>query len=299
MTNPLRFDLIDLRLYTTIVETGSLSKAALKMPLALSAASTRLKTLEERLDIELLKRGPQGVTVTNAGRLFYDYSLRTLQAAKEAQSGMDALSGKGRQMITVFSNTTGMSTHLPGQLASYFEEHSGFDLRFEQHASRQVLKAVASGKADIGIVDGGYDKRHLLYWLYQQIRLVVVANQNHPLAQQSSCQFSQCLAQPLVGLDKRSSLQEFIEKMAVLQHLPAQFRAKAPSFASVAQLVAKNIGVAILPEPAAMGYLEKLPLALIPLEEPWAIRELNVCVRPDNRTSMPALQLARFLVGIK
>lgn len=298
-TKPLRFDLIDLRLYTTIVETGSLSKAAAKMPLALSATSARLKALEQRLDLQLLKRSSQGVSITNAGQLFYEHALRMLKTAQDAQLGMDVLSGKGRQQITVFSNTTGMSTQLPQQLSRFLTENSTVDLCFEQHSSRDVLQAVASGNADIGVVDGGYDKKDLIALLYQHIRLVVIVSKNHPLAQSKSCSFSEWLSQSLVGFDKRSSLQQFIEKMAVLQNIPSQFRASAPSFAAVAQLVSQDIGVAILPEPAAQNFAEKLPLCILELTEPWATRELSICLRPDNHTSMPAIKLAKHLAGIE
>ncbi|TQV88161.1 LysR substrate-binding domain-containing protein [Aliikangiella coralliicola] len=298
MTKPPGFELFDLRLYVAIVETGSLSKAAERLPLALSAASARLKTLESRLGLQLLKRGSQGMKATNAGVLFYDHALRLLQAANDAQKGMEALSGKGRIRLKLFCNTTGLSTDLTSQLGEFLRLNPGVDVQFEQHASRDVLKAVSSGKADIGVVDGDYNKRDLLYLLFQRNKLVVIAHHSSPLANAESCRFNEWLAQPLIGYYSDSSLQKFLEKMATLAHLPAKFRVTAPNFNAVAQLVAQDIGAAIVPRPLALNYASSLPISVIELNEPWATRELHICVRPQVDTTMPAIRLARYLAGL-
>jgi len=299
MTKPIRFDLYDLKLFVATVENGSLSKAAQILPLALSAASARIKALEERLGIELLQRGPRGVVATSAGQLFYDHALRLLQAAQDTQRGMDALSGRGRVKLRLLSNTTGMSTQLPAQLASFLVTNPEIDLQFDQSSSREVLKAVAAGHADLGIVDGDYSQRELLYLLYQRNQLVVIAHPESPLARLPRCGFADWLKQPLVGLQADSSLQQFLQRMAVLAHSAAQFRVTAPNSASVAQMVAQNIGVAIVARPLAEQYQRQLGVILIELDEPWANRELNVCLRPTLDTRLPALRLARYLAGVE
>ena len=299
MTNALRFELYDLKLYVATVESGSISKAAEKLPLALSAASARIKNLEDRLGSQLLLRGARGVKVTTAGKLFYDHALRMLRVAGDAQRGMDALAGKGREKLRLWSNTTGLSTRLPQQLAEYLQMNPELDIEFEQHASRDVLKAVNSGAADLGIVDGDYSQRDLLYLLYQRNQLVVIAHPQNALAQQARCKFIDWLAQPLVGYESESSLQQFIERMALIAHLPANFRVKVPNFSSVAKMVSQGIGVAIVPLPLAEQYQSQYDIRIVDLDETWANRELHVCVQPNENTSLPAIKLARFLAQIE
>lgn len=294
-----RFDLADLRLYVGIVEHGSLSKAALALPLALSAASARLKTLERRLGVTLLERSAHGMKTTAAGQLFYDHALRLLQVAQDAQEGMDALSGKGRITLRLLCNTTGLSSDLPARLGAFLLAQPNVDIQFEQRSSREVVRAVSLGAADVGIVDAFYDKEDLLYLLYEQSELVVITHREHHLAQRDQCKFLACLEEPLVGLPAESSLQQFIERMAVLAQQPLRFRVNAPSFNAVAQLVAQQVGIALMPSQAAHRYAASLPLRVIALDESWAIRQLNVCVRPQTNTRMPALMLARFLAGLE
>jgi len=63
------FDLVDLRLLDAIAATGSLSKAAATFPVAVSAASTRLRQLEQRCGLELFIRRADGMSLTPNGRL--------------------------------------------------------------------------------------------------------------------------------------------------------------------------------------------------------------------------------------
>src|SRR5437763_6133012 len=64
----MRFDLTDLSLFRHVVEAGSITHGAERAHLALAAASTRIRQMEQALGAALLVRGRGGVTPTQAGR---------------------------------------------------------------------------------------------------------------------------------------------------------------------------------------------------------------------------------------
>jgi DNA-binding transcriptional LysR family regulator len=64
----MRFDFTDLNLFRHIIEAGSITHGAARANLALAAASTRIRKMELAFGAELLIRGRQGVTPTQAGR---------------------------------------------------------------------------------------------------------------------------------------------------------------------------------------------------------------------------------------
>lgn len=298
MTKSIRFEFIDLKLFLLVAEHGSLSQAAEAMPLALSAASARIKTLESRLSLKLLERKARGVELTHAGKLFLEHARGLMRAANEAQKGMEAISGKGKVKLNLFSNTTGLSTELPAKLGEFLRDNPDVDVNFEQHSSREVAESVFSGKADLGIVDGDYNQNDLLYLLYKRNELVIIAHPESEQAKLSKCRLKDWLKHPLVGYEKGSSLQKFIDRMSLLIHQSGSYRAFAPDFNSVATLVAENVGVAIVPRPLAERFKERFGVIVVELDEIWANRELHVCIRPDADKNMPALRLARFLTGV-
>ena len=63
----MRFDFVDLRLFVAIAALGNLTKAAEGFPIALAAASARIKALEESVGARLFERSSRGVSLTPAG----------------------------------------------------------------------------------------------------------------------------------------------------------------------------------------------------------------------------------------
>ncbi|MGA9704307.1 helix-turn-helix domain-containing protein, partial [Pseudomonas sp.] len=58
----MHFDLIDLRLYLHILDTGNITAGAARSHLSLAAASARIRAMEASLGIVVLERGRRGVT---------------------------------------------------------------------------------------------------------------------------------------------------------------------------------------------------------------------------------------------
>ncbi|MDK2124196.1 LysR substrate-binding domain-containing protein [Parachitinimonas caeni] len=297
MTKPLRFDFADLRLLVAIGDSGSLSLAASRLPLALSAASHRIKQLEARLELTLFERNAQGMVCTPAGRLAIEQARQVLAAADAMQTGLNALQAQRRTRLTLRANTVANSSSLPGLLAEFMQANPLIDILLEECPSRDVLAALRAGEADVGVIDGAYPT-DLTTLPFRQDRLVLLAARSHPLAQLGHCSFVEAVEHAFVGLSGGRSIQGFIERMAGLAGKTINFRAHAPNFSAIAQLVAGGVGVALVPSPVAQRYAEALDLAMIVIDDTWVSREMRLCVRSGEETSGPVRQLLVFLSGL-
>ena len=98
----LRFDLTDLKLFCEVVDAGSITAGAEKSALALGAASTRIRGMEEQLGARLLTRSRQGVTPTEAGRTLLRHARAILAQSARMREDLGAyaggLSGEVRQV---------------------------------------------------------------------------------------------------------------------------------------------------------------------------------------------------------
>src|SRR6185312_6951556 len=79
------FDFTDLSLFRHIVEAGSITHGAERAHLALAAASTRIRKMELAFGAELLVRGRQGVTPTQAGRTLLQHARAILAQSERLQ----------------------------------------------------------------------------------------------------------------------------------------------------------------------------------------------------------------------
>src|SRR5256885_8294872 len=89
----MRFDITDLSLFRHVVEAGSITHGAERAHLALAAASTRIRQMEEALGAALLVRGRGGVTPTQAGRTLLQHPRTILAQPQRPREDLGAYAG--------------------------------------------------------------------------------------------------------------------------------------------------------------------------------------------------------------
>jgi DNA-binding transcriptional LysR family regulator len=292
----MHFDLADLRLITAIATTGSLSKAAATVPVALSAASNRLRLFEERCGLALFARHSDGMSLTPAGRLVLEASQRVLQEARQLKDTLDELNGERRITLRLAASTVANSTFLPAALGPFLADYPEVDLQLTEQNSKDVLRAVQEGEIDIGVYDGNLPTGGLLSLPFRDDKLVLLVPRDHSLAGPQPTHLRDALSFPFVCLPAERAMQRFIESMALRNAMPLKVRVRAPSFDAIAQLVAQKAGVAMLPEAAATRLAQELPVTVVALKDTWATRELRICLQTWDALSSHARQLVSYLM---
>ncbi|HZW14584.1 MAG TPA: LysR substrate-binding domain-containing protein [Noviherbaspirillum sp.] len=293
----MHFDLTDLRLLVAIAEAGSLSRAAADFPIALSAASNRLRQLEERLGMLLFTRHAGGMLPTPAGRIALDHARRVLEEVTQLKEALDGLAGRQRISVRLAANTVANSTFLPPALGPFLADYPEVDLQIEERSSHEILRALQAGDIDIGVLDGNLPLEGVVSLPFRHDRLVLLVPTDHPLAARGHCLLREALGFPFVGMPGERAIQRFVEEMATLLGKPLTVRVRAPGFFAIAQLVAQRVGLAVLPEAAAQRHSETLPASIVSLDDAWATRELRLCVRNFDALSAQARQLVAYLSG--
>jgi DNA-binding transcriptional LysR family regulator len=78
-------DWSDLRVFWAVAELGSFGSASRALKLGLTTVTRAVDRLEARLNARLFKRGPHGVTLTEAGTLAYDRALSMERFAEQLE----------------------------------------------------------------------------------------------------------------------------------------------------------------------------------------------------------------------
>ena len=131
----MHFDLVDLNLFRHIVEAGSITHGAERAHLALAAASTRVRNMEEALGASLLVRGRQGVTPTQAGRTLLQHARTILRQAESLREDLGAYAGGAAGQIRVLSNTNALTEFLPEALSSFLAAHPNVSVDLQERAA--------------------------------------------------------------------------------------------------------------------------------------------------------------------
>jgi DNA-binding transcriptional LysR family regulator len=291
----MRFDLTDLSLFRHVVEAGSITGGAERAHLALAAASTRIRNMEEALGAALLVRGRQGVTPTQAGRTLLQHARMILRQAERLREDLGVYAGGLAGQVRVLSNTNALTEFLPEALSSFLSTHPNVSVDLEERLSDEVVGLIAEGVADLGIVAATVDTSALQTFPFRKDRFVLVVARNHPLAKRSTIAFADVLDYDFVGLDRASALQRFLADKAVRIGQPLRLRVQLRSFDAVCRLVECNVGIGIVPETTARRVARTMAIVPVVLTDPWAVRELTICIRSLDELPPYARQLVEHL----
>lgn len=291
----MRFDLTDLRLFRHVVETESITRGAERTHLALASASARIRGMEVVLGVPLLKRGRRGVQPTDAGRALVDHARIVLQQIETMRGELGAYSRGLKGHVRVLANTAALSEHLPGLMAAFLAANPTIDLDLEDRESPAIAAAIAAGDADIGIATEAALVPGLESHPFRPDRLVLAVAASHPLARRRQVAFAQLLDLDFVGLTRGTALDEHVARHAARLGRPLRMRVRANSLDAVCAMAAAGVGIGIVPEATARRQRRGLPLAVVRIAEPWAMRQLTLCVRDQRRLSRPARSLFEAL----
>ena len=209
---------------------------------------------------------------------------------------ISALIGGGLAgQIRVLSNTNALTEFLPEALSSFLTAHPNVSVDLEERLSDEIVGLIAEGVADLGIVAGTVDAGALATYPFRRDRFVLVVARDHPLASRAKVGFDELLDHDFVGLDRASALQRFLTSKAVRIGRPLRLRVQLRSFDAVCRLVECKVGIGIVPETTARRAARTMAIAMVPLADSWAVRELTICVRDINELPLYARQLVEHL----
>lgn len=292
----LRHDVQTLLLFLRACETKSITRAASQSNLALSAASRRMKLLEEGCGTALLHRLPYGVEPTAAGLAVLRYAREVLAMNQQLDADLTEYRAGVRGRVRVFASSSALVQRLAGDLSAFARAFPSIRLELHERPSVEIVEALYQKETDIGVIVRGGELWQLRTRLYAEDRLAIVVPSDHPLAHGGPVAFASVLKEEVVTLDQATAVYRLVTDQARRIGQTLRVRVQVRSFEAMCQMVRHGLGLGILPELAAQPLVAAFGLTLLLLDEPWARRELAICTRAEDELDASAQRLIDFLV---
>ncbi|MGI9643900.1 MAG: LysR family transcriptional regulator, partial [Ilumatobacteraceae bacterium] len=205
MTLPVDFPTLpSLDLFVSVVELGSVGRAARAHSISQPSASSRLDDLERRLGLELLERGPTGSSPTAAGSLVAGWATTVLAAAHELSSGAEALRSVAAGEVRVIASYTIAEYLLPAWLGRYQRSHPETVVELAVANSVDVLDAIRHDQAELGFVESVDVVTGLASAVVGSDELVAVVAPDHPWAGRAAIDAATLVGVPLIAREHGS-----------------------------------------------------------------------------------------------
>src|SRR6201996_1325101 len=161
-----------MQVFVRVIEKGSFSAVAKERGIGQPAVSKQISALEDELGAELIHRTSRSITLTEAGRDFFESSLRILDDFESATSriGRGQTAPKGLIRITV--PPTFARLHMVSKLPAFFAAYP--DMAVEMAASESPTTIVEDG-FDLAIHSGELPNSNLVARRFAQTMIILVA----------------------------------------------------------------------------------------------------------------------------
>jgi DNA-binding transcriptional LysR family regulator len=116
--------------------------------------SKQIKTLEKNLDILLINRENNKISLTENGKVFLQYSERILALCEESCRALIDLKNGERGNLTVGASQTIGTYLMPRVLALFAQNYPQIDLKVQVNSTRIIAKNIINREIDIAVVGG-------------------------------------------------------------------------------------------------------------------------------------------------
>ena len=250
-------DLNHLTTFCTVVEAGSISKAAKELYVTQPAISQKIQELEEHYKTQLLDRTNRGIQPTEIGLYVYSEAQKIQAMMANIKREIEARHNPAEELLLGASTTIG-NFALPCTMFVFREKFPDYQVNTEIGNATEIIEKLISRRVEIGIVEGPIGKDWKDRLASEDIQCRAVAQTRMILATSSKSSFSELktinpeeLAEmPLLIREKGSGIRATIEqtlgqkgiKLNSFKHLH-----ELNTTSAIISAVSSGMGATILP----------------------------------------------------
>lgn len=245
-------DMKQLKYFNTIAEEGQVTRAAKKLHIAQPPLSQSLKGLEEELGVKLFERNGRQMELTQAGRVLHEKAVQLFDMFDDIVNEVSATDAGVSGQLAIGSVKSSFK-HVADKIAHFQEYFPRVTFDIRDGDSYRLSELLKSREIDIAIVRlpiqlDDFDIVHL-----PDERYVVVAHESYKdLLPQNQVTPQDLESLPLLLLKRVSGSGQYETIIEGFKRAKVEpdVRVVCPDVEMLLTLVAKGVGISIVPETA-------------------------------------------------
>ena len=285
-------DLVSLDLLRSVADQGSIRRAAAVHGISQPAASTRLRSLEAVVGLDLLDRSSGRAQLTPSGRAVVEWASRVVESMEGLIEGAAALRSEATGQLHVAASMTVAEYLMPPWLMRLRASDRDLRVSLAMGNSEQVIELVREGRAELGFVEGLAGLTGLRSQVVHDDELLVVVAPPHPWAARSRpVPAAELAATPLVLREPGSGTRDVLETALRRVGLAVRPVVELGSTTAIKGAVASGLGPAVLSRLAVRTEVEDGRLVVVPVDGVDLSRSLRVVWRRGQVVTRSARRL--------
>lgn len=267
-----------------LMESGTTSKAAVRLGLSQSAVSRSISSLEARLGRLLFERDGGRLRPTSEATQLN----KRLDPLFEALDRIDGPPEPVQETLRLMAPPTYAHRFLVHHIATFLTSNPHFYVSLEVSPAEDIIRGIQEERFDLGLSGVELSREGVTLTPYRVSSAVCAMPQGHPLAELDTVRPKDLHGQRLIALTHRHARRSQLDKvLANSRSIPRLIAEASTSFAAV-DLVREGLGVTVInPFPVAQYCSEDILFR--PFASPITYR--SYFVTPEHRPT-PAIARA-------
>lgn len=291
MTLP--FTLQQLRIIKAIASEKSFTKAAEILFMSQPSLSKQVKIIENHLGIILVNRENNKISLTEAGKLFLQYSERILALCEESCRAINDLKNGDRGNLIVGASQTIGTYLMPRILALFAQDYPQINIAVQVDSTRVIAKNVVDREIDIAVVGGNIPqelKKKLKIESFVEDELTLIIPKSHPFAlnKTKSINKNDLYHLDFITLNSNSTIRKFIDNILIQNNIETkQFNIimQLNSIEAIKTAVSLGLGAAFVSSSAIEKEIKLKTIEIISIENIKITRTLSIITNRESYRS--------------
>jgi DNA-binding transcriptional LysR family regulator len=288
-----------LKVFCTVAETKSFSKASDIIHLTQPAVSLQIQALEELYETKLFDRSSNTVVLTPAGEILYKYAKEILALYASAAKDIGELTGLVKGSISVGASTTIGNHLLPSVISDFRKTHPKIRMHLLVGNTKRIVELLNSGNIDVGLVEGDVTKQKLMAEKLIRDELVVIISSQHPWHKKKDVSIFDLTKEPFIlreeGSGTRQIIEKYLSKHGISTH-DMKVSMMLGSTEAIKEAVESGIGISIVSRWAARKESKYGSLKLLSIKEEKLFRDFSLIF---HKSAIASHAVDEFLTYLK
>ncbi len=281
-------DIVQLKYFVAVAESGSFSEAAEIMFSAQSTVSKQIASLEKELGVQLFDRSKRKVSLTVYGDVFLTHAHNILDNYSSMVKELSAITTQDNSKAIIRATTAMLPYNIISLLASFKKECQWADIHVEEFESEDVLKMLKDNECDLAFFRvGKFDEE-----VYEKLpilveKFVAVLPAKHPLATEKSISLAQLCNENFIFCRQNTCMHRNSISACHTMGFTPNIIATSNHASNIFEMVAMNMGVSLLLKRGAEYAMTEHfsnKVVIVPLKETFTIEVALARYKRHNHT---------------
>lgn len=283
----LPFTLQQLRILKAVATEKSFTKAAEVLFLSQPYLSKQIKALEQNLDVSLLRRNSNSISLTENGQIFLQYAERILALCEESCRALIDLKNGERGNLSVGASQTIGTYLMPRLLALFVQNYPQIDLKVQVNSTRFIAKQIVNRQIDLAVVGGEIPqelKQSLKMEHFVEDELNLIISNSHPFAKRKKIKKEDLYHLNFITLHSNSTIRKFVDNILEQNDIKTDqltIIMQLNSIEAIKTAVSLGLGAAFVSSSAIEKEIKLKTIEILEIENIKITRTLSILSNSD------------------